>query len=131
VLVSLALNTGIDLILLPRIGVVGAAVGTGVALSLLYVPAHFRICRQELGLELAPIALTLLRSLVSAALMGSVLYAVGTRTLSAKQWLLGGVAGALAFCVGLAVTGELTPTEIRKVRQVVIAGLARVTFSFR
>jgi O-antigen/teichoic acid export membrane protein len=125
VLAALALNTAIDLALLPRIGVVGAAIGTGVAYSL-YVPAHFRICVQELDLDLRALAATLVRALAAAALMGLVLFAVGTRTLSLAEWLLGAAGGGLAFCAGLVLTGEVTPTELRHGRRVVRANLARI-----
>src|SRR5439155_6583664 len=59
VLFSLAVNAAIDVALLPQIGVVGAAIGTGVAISCFYVPAHFRICLQELDLQVRTLAATL------------------------------------------------------------------------
>jgi O-antigen/teichoic acid export membrane protein len=126
VLVSLGLNAAVDLALLPWIGVVGAAIGTGLAISLLYAPAHLRICHQELGLDLASIGATLFRALLSAALMGSVLYAVGTRALSLQQWLLGGAAAVVVFCVGLVLTGEITRSEIRKGGRVMMANFPQL-----
>ena len=44
---TVLINLGLDVALIPRVGVVGAAIGTDVA-YLLYVPAHFLICRSEL-----------------------------------------------------------------------------------
>jgi O-antigen/teichoic acid export membrane protein len=126
VLFSLGFNVALDLILIPSIGVVGAAVGTSLAISLLYVPAHLRVCRQELDLELVPIAATLTRALVSAALMASVLYAVGTESLSAAQWILGGAAGVVVFCAGLVLTGEITRSDIRKGRRAMMANLSQL-----
>jgi O-antigen/teichoic acid export membrane protein len=126
VLVSLGFNIALDLILIPSIGVVGAAVGTTLATSLLYVPAHFRVCRQELDLDLVPIATTFCRALISAALMASVLYAVGTESLSPAQWILGGAAGVLVFCAGLVLTGEITRSDLRKGRRAMMANLSQL-----
>lgn len=113
VLLALALNVAVDLALIPRIGVVGAAIGSSVAYAL-YVPAHLRICRRELGVPLRPLAVTLARALVAAAAMGLVLLAVGTESLSPAEWLLGGAAGTLAFCAALVLTGEISPRELRR-----------------
>jgi O-antigen/teichoic acid export membrane protein len=131
VLVSLLINIAIDVSLLPWIGVVGAAIGTGVA-YLVYVPAHFRICRRELDLHLRPLAVTLLRSLVAAGLMAAALVAVGHETLSVSEWFVGSASGFGAFCVGLVLTGEISRTEVRKGRRFVSAHLSRlVPFGLR
>ena len=107
VLLALAVNVAIDLALVPTIGVVGAAVGSSAAYAL-YVPAHLRICRRELGIPLRPLAVTLARGLVAALAMGVVLVAVGTESLSFADWILGGAAGTLVFCVVLLLTGEVS-----------------------
>jgi O-antigen/teichoic acid export membrane protein len=125
VLAALAINTAIDVVLLPWIGVVGASIGTGVAYSL-YVPAHLRICLRELDLDLRALAATFVRALAAAALMGVVLYAVGTGRLSAVDWLLGGAGGLAAFCAALVVTGEITSTELRRGRRAVRTNLSRL-----
>jgi O-antigen/teichoic acid export membrane protein len=124
ILLALALNVAIDLALLPWIGVVGAAIGTTVA-YLLYVPAHFRICVRELDLELRPLAATLARSLTGAAVMASVLLAVGTQTLSLQEWVLGGAAGVFAFFLTLVLTREITSSELRHGRRVMRTSLSR------
>jgi O-antigen/teichoic acid export membrane protein len=113
VLLALGLNVGVDLALIPRIGVVGAAIGSSVAYAL-YVPAHLRICRRELGVPLRPLAVTLARALVAAGAMALVLFAVGTESLSFAEWVLGGAAGTLAFCVALVLTGEISTSELRR-----------------
>jgi O-antigen/teichoic acid export membrane protein len=125
VLAALVINVVIDLILLPRIGVVGAAIGTGVAYAL-YVPAHYTICRRELGLSRRPLAVTLARAGLAATAMGAVLYAFGTETLSAAQWLLGGAAGMAVFTGVLLATGEVSKSEVRQGGRVVANGLARL-----
>ena len=113
VLLALGLNVAVDLALIPSIGVVGAAIGSSVAYAL-YVPAHLRICRRELGVPLRPLALTLARALVAAAAMALVLVTVGTESLSFAEWVLGGAAGTLAFCVALVLTGEISTGELRR-----------------
>jgi O-antigen/teichoic acid export membrane protein len=125
VLLALAINVVIDLALLPTIGVVGAAIGTGIAYSL-YVPAHFFICQRELGLRLRPLAATLTRALLAAALMGLVLFAVGTGTLSLSEWLVGGVGGVIAFSAALVISGEITRAEIQRGRRVMKAHMSRL-----
>jgi O-antigen/teichoic acid export membrane protein len=131
VLGALVVNVIIDLALLPRIGVVGAAIGTGIAYSL-YVPAHFRICRRELGIRLRPLALTLFRALLAASGMGVVLFATGTGTLSLARWLIGGIGGLAAFAVVLLLSGEISGDEIRRGRRAMAANLSRlVSFALR
>ena len=113
VLLALGVNVAVDLVLIPRIGVVGAAVGSSAAYAI-YVPAHLRICRRELGVPLRPLALTLARALVAATAMGLVLLAVGTESLSLADWVLGGAAGTLVFCAVLVLTGEISRSELRR-----------------
>jgi O-antigen/teichoic acid export membrane protein len=111
VLLALGLNVAVDLALIPRIGVVGAAIGSSVAYAL-YVPAHLRICRRELGFPLRPLVFTLIRALAAAGVMALVLVAVGTESLSFAEWILGGAAGTLAFCAALVLTGEISTREL-------------------
>ena len=122
---TLVVNVVIDIVLLPRIGIVGAAIGTGVA-YLLYVGAHLRICRQELDLAVLTLGITLLRALLGATVMGAVLYAVGTESLSLAEWLVGGAAGVLAFGTTLVVTGELSSRDLRRGRRAIAAGVSRL-----
>jgi O-antigen/teichoic acid export membrane protein len=113
VILALVVNVAVDLALIPTIGVVGAALGSSAAYAL-YVPAHLRICRRELGVPLRPLAVTMARALVAAAAMALVLVAVGTESLSFADWVLGGAAGTLAFCAALVLTGEISTRELRK-----------------
>lgn len=114
---AVLVNVILDLLLIPAIGIVGAAVGTGVAYAL-YVPAHFLICRQMIELPLRPIAATLARSLVAAGAMAGVLALFGTSDLSVAKWVGGSVAGAAAFGAVLAATGELSRRELRSAARV-------------
>jgi peptidoglycan biosynthesis protein MviN/MurJ (putative lipid II flippase) len=99
---ALAVNIGIDLALLPVIGISAAAIGTSVAYCI-YVPANLRVCRQELRFPLLPLVLVVVRSLLAAGAMALALYAIGgTRTLvltrevslAEGQALLSSIAGA-------------------------------------
>ncbi len=113
VVAALAINVVIDVTLLPVIGVVAAAIGTGVAYCV-YVPAHFRIVQRELNLSVRPLVLTFARAMLAAVLMGVVMFVVGTDTLSMADWLIGGIGGTLAFVGALLLTGEVSRGEIRR-----------------
>jgi len=115
-LTAVALNAVIDVALIPRIGIVAGAIGTGAA-YLVYVPAHLWICRRLLDLRLRPLAATLGRSLLAGAIMGGVLLLFGTGPLPVPILLLGGGLGTLAFVVSLLATGEITRHEIAELLQ--------------
>jgi O-antigen/teichoic acid export membrane protein len=104
---TLVANTVVDLILIPKIGPIGGAVGS-TAGYLIYVPGHLWICDRLVGLPRASLVWSLLRSLAAGAAMAVVLYAVGTGDLSAAQWVYGTLGGLAAFGAVLYVTGELT-----------------------
>jgi O-antigen/teichoic acid export membrane protein len=125
VLAALVVNVAIDLVLLPWIGVVGAAIGTAVAYAL-YVPAHFVVCRRELGLSTRPLAATLARAFLAAVAMGAVLFTIGTDTLSAPEWVLGGAAGTLVFAAVLLVTREVSTSEALQGSRIVANGISRL-----
>jgi O-antigen/teichoic acid export membrane protein len=63
---AVVVNAGLDAVLLPWIGVVGAAVGTDVAYAL-YVAGHVRVARDLLGVRSVEIAATLARCLGAGA----------------------------------------------------------------
>ncbi len=109
---TVVLSLVLDLILIPRYGIVGAAVGADFGF-LLYTPAHLWICRSLIGLPLRPVLLTLVRSLAAAAAASGLLLAVGTRDLSAAQWALGAVGALLAYAALLVASAELTTDDLR------------------
>ena len=109
---TVLLNLVLDVILLPRIGVVGAAIGTSVAFAF-FVPGYLWICQRVLGFAVTPLVVTTVRSLLAAAAMGGVLAAFGTTSLSLAGWLAGGLAGIGAFALTIVLTGELRPAELR------------------
>ena len=113
VLGALVVMVAIDVALLPRIGVVAAAIGATAAYSL-YVPAHFVICWRELGFDLRPLALTCLRALAAAGAMAGVLLAIGTGPISIATLIVGSVVGTVVFAVVLVLTREVSRSELRR-----------------
>jgi O-antigen/teichoic acid export membrane protein len=109
---TVALGAAIDVVLIPRIGILGAAVGTDVAYAL-YVGGHLWLCHRFLALPLKPLAATAVRSLAAAAAMAAVLALFGTAELSALQWIGGLIAASAAFLAVLLATRELSVGEIR------------------
>ena len=113
---ALLANFGVSIVLLYEIGVVGSAIGADVA-YLIYVPAHFWICKQLLGLPLRPIAATFARTLVAAGAMAAVMIGFGTDDLTLLDWLAGGATGIATYCVCLVLTGEVKRTELLSIRR--------------
>lgn len=112
---TVALNAAIDLVLLPRIGVVGGAIGTDVAFGL-YVAGHFWICKQVMDLSLRPVAVTFARCVLAAAAMAGVLALFGTSSLSWVDWVAGALAGLAAYAGALILTGEVSRAELGQAR---------------
>jgi len=109
---AVVVNAVVDLILLPEMGVSGAAIGTSVAYAV-YVGGHLWLCRSLLGVRLRPLAGTLTRSLVAAAGMAAALWVFGTRDLSVLEWLGGGVLGSAAFLGVLVAAREVSVADLR------------------
>ena len=107
----LVLDLALAVVLVPEIGIVGAAIATSVAFTL-YVAGHLWLCHRLLGLPLRPIFVTMGRTLVAAAAMAGVLAAAGTSDLSVAAWILGSVGGTAAFVGVLVVTRELTRSDV-------------------
>jgi O-antigen/teichoic acid export membrane protein len=120
---AVMVNFVIDIVLLPRVGVVGGAIGTSVAYWI-YVPAHFRICREVLDLKVRPTLWTLGRALLAAAAMAAAMAAFGTSTLTWAQWIGGAVTGLVVFVGALLLTREVRLDELLSARRGLRALLA-------
>jgi O-antigen/teichoic acid export membrane protein len=116
---AVLVNLIIDMILIPRMGIVAGAIGSGVAFAI-YVPAHFWILREEAGMPLRPVVVAFVRSLLAAAPVAAVLAAFGTTDLSAPQWVLGSLCGVLVYCLALIAVRELTVAELAGIRRAVV-----------
>ena len=113
---AVLVNIVLDLVLLPTIGVIGAAIATSTAYAI-YVPAHVWLCWRALDLDLRDTILPVLRALAAATAMGAVLLLFGTEDLSLWDWLGGAVAGTAAYVAMLALLGELTRVDLEAVRR--------------
>jgi O-antigen/teichoic acid export membrane protein len=110
--VTVLINLVLDLVLVPRIGVLGGCIGTDVAYAL-YAPAHLVICRRTLGLDLRPAARTFLRTILAGCALTGILLLFGDSL--SRFWLtgLGGLAGVAVFAAVLWVTREVSVSEAR------------------
>lgn len=116
---AVAVNAGVDVVLIPRIGIVGGVVGTTVALAL-YAAVHVNICRGAFGIRLKPLAFTLLRATLAAAAMAGVLALPRTTHLSPIGWVLWGLGGLAAFAFVLAATGEVRAADVLALRETLV-----------
>lgn len=116
----LAVNAAVSVTLLPRIGVVAGAIGTGAAYAI-WVPAHLYLLRKHAGLPLGGILRTTLRGLVAAAATAATLVAFGTGELGLLRMVAGGVVAVATYVVVLLAVREVTRDELvtvaRAVRQ--------------
>ena len=108
---ALVINALIDVILIPRIGIIAGAIGTDVAF-LFFTVGHVLIARSLIDLPLRPLGRTLLRATIAAAAMSAVLLAFGTVSLTPVEAVAGSLLGLLAYACALLVTREVSPMEI-------------------
>ncbi len=119
----LSVNVVIDVLLLPRIGIVAGAIGTSAAYAL-WVPAHLWILHEKAGLQLRPLALTALRTCVAGAAMVGVLAALGTGQVGVGWMAVGAILGPLAYLAALLAVRELSLSELAGLRNVVARRVA-------
>jgi O-antigen/teichoic acid export membrane protein len=114
---ALAINAGIDVWLLPEIGIVAGAIGTNVAM-LVYVAGHLWICHTSLEIRWGPLLVTLARSLAAAAAMAAVLLAFGTSPgLSPILMVAGAALGGLAYAAAILLLREFSSAELSVARE--------------
>ncbi len=109
---TVIVNLVLDLVLVPRIGVLGGCVGTDVAYAL-YAPAHLVICQRTLRFDLRPAARTFLRTTLAGCVLTGVLFLFGDSLSHFWRIPVGGLVGLLAFSIVLWLTGEITRSEVR------------------
>jgi O-antigen/teichoic acid export membrane protein len=114
----LTVNVAIDVVLLPRIGVVAAAIGTSAAYAI-WVPAHIWMLRQQIGLRIRPLLVTTARCCIGGAAMVGVLAALGTGVVPVPLLLVGAVAGPLAYVIVLFALRELTSEDVATLRGII------------
>jgi O-antigen/teichoic acid export membrane protein len=116
--VMLSANVIIDVVLLPKIGIVAGAVGTSVA-YVMWVPAHVWILRKRGGLLVRPFLLTLARSILAGGATVGVLALLGTGRVGVPVMLLGAVAGSLVYVAALILLGELGREDVAVIRRLI------------
>lgn len=109
---ALLVNVVIDLVLVPPIGIVAGAIGTGAAMTL-YTGGHAWICQRALETPFSGLAIIVGRGLIAAAVAALVLLAAGTHHLSAFAWIAGSVAATFAYLAVLLLLRELSIGELR------------------
>lgn len=109
---AVAINVVLDVILIPKMGIEGAAVGTDVAFAF-YVAGHVWVCRRLIGFPVRAIARTTARSLVAAAAMAALLVAIGTGDVSIVATIGGLAAAGVVYAVAIVATRELPFSEVR------------------
>jgi O-antigen/teichoic acid export membrane protein len=108
---SLLFGLAVTYVLIRAIGVLGAAIGDDIVF-VIYVGAHFWICRQLVALDLRSLGWSVLRTVAAAAAMAAPLAVAGTEHLSLGGWIAGGVVGAGLYVATLLVTRELSVAEL-------------------
>ena len=119
---AVLLNLVLDVVLISEIGVVGAAIGTSLAMTF-YAGAHFWLCERIVSFSLLPLALTLVRSLVAGAAMAGVLAAFAAWSVSIPALVLAGLVASVVFVVVLVVLRELSRAELAAARAFVLRRL--------
>lgn len=111
---TVLINIGLDLLLVPRLGVIGGAIGTDAA-YLLYAPAHLYICRRVLDIDLRPAVRTFASTALAGAMMTGVLLFFGDSIAvsSIPRTALGGAVGIAMFVLVLYLTDEVTRDDLR------------------
>jgi O-antigen/teichoic acid export membrane protein len=121
---TLVLTAVLDLILIPWVGLLGAAIATDIAYGF-YVLGHFWLCKRLVDMPLRPVARDLLRCLVAAGAMTAVMAAFGTSDLGPVAIILGGAAGVITYVAALLITRAVTVDELRAARGAVARKLGR------
>jgi O-antigen/teichoic acid export membrane protein len=109
---SVLLAIGIDVVLIPEIGILGAAYGTNIGYAV-YIGGHAWLMHSRLGLSLLPLADTTVRAFIAAGGMAAVLALAGTSELSAFEWIWGSLSGAAVFISLLLITRAISSGDIR------------------
>jgi O-antigen/teichoic acid export membrane protein len=117
-LATLCVAAAAGFLLIPRHGVIGAAIATDIAFGF-YTLAHIWLCRRLLPLRLESLVWSLSCGLAAAAAMGIVLASVGTEHLRSGDWVIGAVGGVGAFVSMLIFTREIRGVDIARAATVV------------
>ncbi len=118
---TVLVNAAIDVVLIPEIGILGAAIGTTVA-TLIYVGGHLWICKDLLDVDLRAFALSFARALVGFAVLCGVLLLIGTEDIAIPVLIGGAIVATLAYTAVLVLTREITRDELAAFRRAIRRG---------
>jgi len=114
----LAVNVVVDVLLLPKIGVVAGAIGTSAAYAI-WVPGHLRILQKNAGLAMRGLLLTTARVCLCGGALAGVLISLGTQNVPVGVMLVGAIAGPLTYFAALVITRELTFADLHVMRRAI------------
>jgi O-antigen/teichoic acid export membrane protein len=114
----LTTNIVIDVVLLPKIGIVAGAIGTSAAYAV-WVPPHLWLLRDHIGLRLRPLAVTGLRTCIAGAAMVGALAALGTGKVAWPLMLAGVIVGPAAYLAVLFATREVSLGDVTILRRMI------------
>jgi O-antigen/teichoic acid export membrane protein len=109
---ALGINIVIDVILVPKIGIVAGAIGTATAFTI-YAAGHIWICQHALHQSFAPLLPSLGRGLLGGAAVALILLALGTDEIGIGAWVVGVILAPIAYLAVLVATRELSKGEVR------------------
>jgi O-antigen/teichoic acid export membrane protein len=104
---------GLDVLLIPKIGVLGAAVGSDIA-SAFNIGGNLWLARRFIGIPLRPLATSTARALIAAAATAGILALFGTHQLTIVEAIFGIFMGTTAFIAILLALREISLPELRR-----------------
>jgi O-antigen/teichoic acid export membrane protein len=109
--VALIVNAGLDLLLLPVVGVTGASWATDAGFIVM-VAGLLWTCRAEIGLQVRPLLITAIRSIGAAAAVWLALTLLGGPHMSVPLAIIGATLILPVFLGSLLLSGEIRRHEI-------------------
>jgi O-antigen/teichoic acid export membrane protein len=114
-MISAAVIDGvIDVVLIPRIGIISGAIATAVAYAVM-VGGHLLICRRHVVLPFLRLGMSVGRGLIAAGAMAAALAAIGSDP-SVPILVIGTLAGSIVFGLALVAVGEISRRELAQAR---------------
>jgi O-antigen/teichoic acid export membrane protein len=113
-LAMLIANVAVNVVLLPKIGIVAGAISNDVAYAI-WVPGHMWILHRLIGLDLRPQALVLVRATAAAAVAAVPLLLIG-QDVGIVVLVLGIALASVVYLAALRLCGELKRDDVYFIR---------------
>jgi O-antigen/teichoic acid export membrane protein len=110
---SVLIAAALYVLLIPKIGVLGAAVGSDIASAFIY-GGNLWLARRFIGMPLTPLATSAARALIAAAATAGILALFGTHQLTIVEAMFGIFMGTTAFIAILLALREISLRELRR-----------------